>query len=153
MTLAQRVAQTEAELAARRQARQLSPETRALIDGYNTAHPLHAQFARYRYRREGNRFKSRYQHAESQGATVILPDGKTWASFSSSDADAGVGNRPARRSSQAACWGDSFALFVHYEHGGYFRAALASLKVGVAVGPPTAVGPQRADEGGRDGRV
>lgn len=153
MTSAQGVAQLEAEVLARRRARQIPPELMTLIDEYNDSHPVAAQLARYGYRRNKERWKSRYQHVTSQGATTIFPDGSRWASFSESDADAGVGNRPARRSSQAACWGDSFALFVHYEHGGDFRASLASLKVDVAIRPATAVGPHRADEGGRDGLI
>lgn len=127
MTIAQGVAQDEAEVLARRQARELPPETRALIDGYNAAHPIAGQFVRYGYRRDGGRWKSRYQHAASQGATSITND-TTWSSFSESDALAGVGNRPMRRASQSACFGDSFSLFVHYEHAGSFRAAVESLK-------------------------
>jgi hypothetical protein len=121
---AEHVEQNEAEVAARREARALPPEIRALIENYNQTHPLVEQLNRYGYVRDGNRFKSRYQHNGSQGATSILPDGVTWVSFSESDAQAGVGARPARASSQCACFGDAFSLYAHYEHGGSFRAAV-----------------------------
>lgn len=124
-TLAERVAQTEAEVAARRRANALPPAVSERIQRFNDAHPLPELLARYGYVRDGTRWRSRYQHG--QGATSVMPDGRVWTSFSGSDADAGVGQRPARPSSQCACWGDAFALFVHYEHGGNFRAALSAI--------------------------
>lgn len=124
-TMAERVAQDEAEIAARRRANAMPPEILARIEAYNASHPISEALARYGYQREGNRWRSRYQHG--QGATTILADGSAWVSFSASDADAGVGSKPSRASSQCAAWGDSFSLLVHYEHRGNFRAALATL--------------------------
>jgi hypothetical protein len=124
-TMAERVAQDEAEIAARRRANAMPPEIMARIEAYNANHAIPDQLARYGYRRDGMRWRSRYQHGI--GATSVLPDGKVWTSFSQSDADAGVGQKPMRPSSQCACWGDAFALFVHYEHAGSFRRALAAL--------------------------
>lgn len=121
----EKVAMDEAERLALRRNVELPPETLARLEAFNDAHPLPMMLEKYGYQRSRARWKSRYQHG--QGATTILPDGKVWVSFSMSDADAGVGNRPAKRTSQCACWGDSFALYCHYEHGGSFRAALASL--------------------------
>lgn len=123
-TVAERVERDEAETAALRRANALPDDVRFTIENYNALHPLVDALSRYGYVREGNRWRSRYQHG--QGATVILDVGR-WASFSASDADAGVGNKPLRSSSQCACWGDAFSLFVHYEHGGNFRRALAAL--------------------------
>ena len=122
---AQQIAADEAEEAALRRANTLPPEVSAKIEAYNEAHALPAQLERYGYRRDGMRWRSTNQHG--QGATVILPDGRRWATFSESDAQAGVGARPLRASSQTASWGDSFALYVAYEHRGNFRAALAAL--------------------------
>jgi hypothetical protein len=127
-TIAQGVAQDEAQRLAARRAREMPPELMAIIRGYNEAHPIAACLVRYGYRRDGNRWKSPHQSVASQGATTILPDGSTWVSFSESDAAAGVGNRPFKRSSQCACWGDAFGLFCHYEHAGSFRAALDALR-------------------------
>lgn len=122
---AQGVAQDQAAVAARRAANALPPEITAKIASYNASHPLPEQFVRYGYVREGNRWKSRFQHGI--GATSVLPDGMTWTSFSESDAANGVGMRPAKPSSQCACFGDCFSLYTFYEHHGNFRAALASL--------------------------
>jgi len=126
LTVAQGVAEQESVIRARRAARELDPETRGLIDEYNRLHPIVERLAAYGYRRDGNRWKSRHQHAASQGATTVLGD--SWVSFSESDAAAGVGSRPMLRSSQAACYGDAFSLYKAYEHAGSFRAALESLR-------------------------
>lgn len=125
LVFAQRIAADEAERAAMRRAAALPPEVMAKIERYNTAHPLVAELERYGYRRDGMRWKSRFQHG--QGGTVILDDGRTWVSFSESDAQAGIGQRPARASSQCSAFGDAFALYVAYTHNGNFRAALNSL--------------------------
>jgi len=122
---AQGVAQSEAERAALRRANAMPPELLAKIERYNTTHPLTGELQRFGYIRDGMRWRSRYQHG--QGATSVLPDGRVWTSFSESDAQAGVGQRPAKPSSQCACWGDSFALYVHYEHNNNSRAALSSI--------------------------
>jgi hypothetical protein len=125
-TMAERVAQDEAEIAARRRANALPPELLSIITEYNERNVIAEKLMQYGYRRDGVRYKSRYQHGI--GATSILPDGKVWTSFSQSDADAGLGSKPQRPSSQCACWGDAFALFVHFEHAGNFRRALSALQ-------------------------
>lgn len=122
----QRIAQDEAEQAALRRARAMPPEIVAKIEAYNSGHPLAAQLERYGYVRDGGRWKSPNQHGIA--ATSILPDGKRWTSFSESDAQSGVGQRPLRASSQCAVWGDAFSLYVAYEHRQNFRAALAALE-------------------------
>lgn len=127
-TIAEKVAQDEAEIAARRRARAMPPELMAKIEAYNESHPIAERLTAYGYRREGTRWKSPLQHG--QGATVILPDERRWVSFSQSDADGNVGASPMRASSQANAWGDSFALAVRWEHGGSFRRALAALPEG-----------------------
>jgi hypothetical protein len=47
-----------------------------------------------------------------------------WCSFSQSDMDAGLGQVA---SSKDVIFGDSFSLFLHYEHGGNFRAAIRAV--------------------------
>lgn len=123
-------AQEEAMQAALRRSYELPPELVEVIEAFNDSHPLPAMLTRYGYQRQRNRWKSRYQHG--QGATTILPDGRTWVSFSDSDASAGVGIRPIKRTSQCACWGTSFDLYKHFEHRGNFRTALASLRAPAA---------------------
>jgi len=126
LTRAQQVEASAAEAAARRAANALDPELQARIEQYNQSHPLIDRLRTYGYQRDGNRWRSRYQHG--QGATTVLPDGMTWVSFSESDAAEGVGRRPLRPSSQCSCFGDAFSLYVHYERGGSFRSALESLR-------------------------
>lgn len=129
---AQRIAQDEAERAAMRRAQALPPEIVAKIAAYNETHSLVAELERYGYRRDGMRWKSPLQSPNSQAATSILPDGKIWTSFSESDAAAGLGQRPARPSSQCTCWGDCFSLYTFWQHRGNFRAALNSLEPNAA---------------------
>lgn len=124
-TMAERVAQDEAEVAARRRANAMPPALLAKIEAYNAGHPIEERLIAYGYRREGSRWRSPLQHG--QGATVVLPGGARWVSFSQSDADGSVGALPARSSSQCTSWGDGFALFTRWEHGGSFRRALAAL--------------------------
>ncbi len=59
-----------------------------------------------------------------KGQLLYCRKTKRWVSFSQSDADGNVGASPMRSSSQASAWGDAFALFVRWEHGGSFRRAL-----------------------------
>ena len=122
---AQGIAQGAADEAERRRLNALPPEVAAKIEAYNATHPIPSQLERYGYVRDGNRWRSRYQHGI--GATSILPDGLRITSFSESDAQAGVGQRPFKASSQCACWSDSFGLYCHYEFNNDFRAALAAL--------------------------
>lgn len=119
-------AQEEAMQAALRRTYELPPELVEAIEAFNDAHPLPLMLARYGYQRQRNRWKSRYQHG--QGATTILPDGRTFVTFSDSDAQAGVGTVPHKRTSQCSAWGTAFDLFKHYEHRGNFRQALAAIR-------------------------
>lgn len=119
-------AQDEAMRAALRRTYELPPELAEAIEAFNDAHPLPQMLERYGYQRQRARWKSRYQHG--QGATTILPDGRTWVTFSESDAAAGVGTRPAKRTSQCAAWGTAFDLLKHFEYRGNFRAALAAIR-------------------------
>lgn len=123
----QRIARNEAEQAAMRRARALPPEVMAKIEAYNATHTIQAQLERYGYIRDGMRWKSPLQTRSSQAATSILPDNLHWTSFSESDAQAGVGQRPQRASSQCACWGDAFALRTFFEYRGNFRVSLEEL--------------------------
>src|SRR5262245_35648313 len=122
--MAQDVAMEEAERAALRRPSQFPEHLSALIQNYNATHPLADALRRYGYMREGQRWKSPFQHGIA--ATVILNDGMTWVSFSASDAAAGIGAVPSR-SSECSAWGDAFALFCHFEHGGSMSRALQAL--------------------------
>lgn len=116
-----RVAEHEADIERRRRQLEMPEELVKIIEQFNAEHSISDLLVQYGYTRDGSRWRSPYQHG--QGGTTILPDGKTWVSFSASDADAGVGMKP-KSDSQCARFGDAFALFVHYSHKGSWRSAL-----------------------------
>lgn len=124
--VSEKVQADEAKVAAMRARNALPPEILETIDQFNDMHPLPAMLIKYGYRKEGRRWKSRNQ--AGAGGTVILPDGRTFVSFSGSDADAGVGARPLRASSQAACYGSAMDLFRAHECNGSFREAIRRAK-------------------------
>jgi hypothetical protein len=111
-----------AQRAALKATTEFPPEVRAKIDRFNALNEISDLFAEYGYRRAGDRWKSKYQHPSSQPATAVFSDHAMWCSFSESDKDAGLGTP-----SDECIFGDAFALYLHYEHGGNFRAALASI--------------------------
>jgi hypothetical protein len=113
-----------AQRAALKATTEFPPEVRAKIDRFNSINEITDLLSEYGYRRAGDRWKSRYQHPTSQPATAIFPDHAMWCSFSESDKDAGLGTP-----SDECIFGDAFALFLHYAHGGNFRAALADIEL------------------------
>ncbi len=120
--VSEKVQADEAKVAAMRARNALPPEIVAVIEAYNDRHPLEGELARFGYKRTGRRWKSSNQHGAA--STVILPGGRTFVSFSASDADAGVGARPLRASSQAAAYGTAFDLLRTWLCRGSFREAL-----------------------------
>lgn len=68
----------------------------------------------------GNRGLSPLSSSDSPALT-ISSDGRLWHSHHGSDLAAGIGT-PDRNG--GGCWGSSFDLFVHFEHGGDFNAAV-----------------------------
>ncbi len=126
--VAQNEAMTAAEKAAHRARSGLPPEIAETIRTFNEQHDLREMLTRYGYVREGGRWKSPFQAVQSQGATTILPGGLIWATFSESDAQMGLGARPAKASSQCGAWGDAFSLLTYFEHNNNFRAALEAAR-------------------------
>ena len=96
---------------------------RLCIQKFNDTHDLVEQMHRYGYVRNGNTndFRSPLQTTESY-ATRVYPDSKKWVSHSGSDAAAGLGSAKGN-----FVWGDAFDLYRHYEHGGSFESAIASI--------------------------
>jgi hypothetical protein len=119
-------AMREAQREALKATTQFAPEVRAKIDRYNGLHEIGDLLSQYGYRRGGDRFKSRYQHPSSQPATAIFPGDEMWCTFSQSDIDAGLGTKSQDGDS---AFGDAFALYLHYEHGGNFRTALSAIEL------------------------
>ena len=92
------------------------------VDAFNLAYSIEDMLDRYQYERQGSsaHYRSRYQTSPSYATQNF---GTHWVSLSGSDASAGIG-RNKNISGNAYCWGDAFDLFVHYEHGGDFTAAV-----------------------------
>jgi hypothetical protein len=112
-----------AEAKARREKRErerlANPAGESPVDVFNAAHEVEDLLQRYGYTRQGssNHWRSPQQ---TSGSFATRCDGGHWVSLSGSDAAAGIGN--ASRSGSR--YGDAFDLFVFYEHGGDFTAAV-----------------------------
>jgi hypothetical protein len=89
------------------------------VDAFNAAHDVEDLLQRYGYTRQGssNHWRSPQQ---TSGSFATKCDGDHWVSLSGSDAAAGIGNV----SRSGFRYGDAFDLFVFYEHGGDFTAAV-----------------------------
>ena len=104
------------------------------IEAFNATNSIEALLIKYGYGRNGEAaWQSRYQTSNSY-ATINF--NTYWVSHSESDRKEGIGHtkcvdrRVANRrfkSRSQFCWGDAFDLFVHYEHGGDFDAAIKSV--------------------------
>ncbi len=98
------------------------PDDVSPVDAFNEAHSIEDLMLRYQYTRQGSsqHYRSRYQTSFSFATENF---GTHWVSLSGSDAAAGLG-RPKSIGEHSYCWGDAFDLFVHYEHGSDFDAAV-----------------------------
>ncbi|MBD9527841.1 DUF3987 domain-containing protein [Paracoccus sp. PAR01] len=107
-----------------------------VIGAYNEAHEVEDLLARFGYQRKSptsEHWRSPHQTSGSYATRVY--EGMTsqyWISQSESDRKAGVG--PATKQG-GACHGDAFDLFVHYEHGGDFKAAVRGYAEAIGLGP------------------
>lgn len=113
------------QLAELRKSTEMSEEVRQIIEAYNDSVEITDLLSQYGYKRLAGRWKSRYQADSSAAATAIFPDGSGWYSWSDSDRMAGVGRESP---GDGGVFGDAMSLFVHYEHDGNFRQAVAALR-------------------------
>ncbi|MBX7492653.1 helicase RepA family protein [Qipengyuania sp. 1NDW9] len=98
----------------------------SVIDEFNANNDLAGALASCGYKqdpRDPLNWRSPKQTSGSY-ATRIMDDGETWVSLSGSDAIAGVGQEFGGGQGR---YGDAFDLFVHFQHGGDFKAAVRSL--------------------------
>ena len=100
-------------------ARQAPTDTSSIVGAFNSAETIANLLAKYGYRqaRGGNDWRSPMQ---SSGSYATRDYGDHWTSLSGSDGAAGIG----RDSKTGGRHGDAFDLFVHFEHGGDFKAAI-----------------------------
>lgn len=115
-----RIAQEEAQrkrqerLEVQQQTGQVSP-----IDTFNEAYRAREMWESYGARGRGRRLLSPLSSSGSPAITVDEESG-LWYSHHGSDREAGIG-QPGKA---GGCWGDAFDLYVHFDHGGDFNAAL-----------------------------
>jgi putative DNA primase/helicase len=91
------------------------------VDAFNAAHTVADLFVRYRYTQAGssNDWRSPFQ---SSGSFATRDCGDYWVSLSDSDDAQDIGAKTAN----GHRYGDAFALFAHFEHGGDFTKAVAA---------------------------
>jgi type II secretory pathway pseudopilin PulG len=117
------------ERAAKREA---NPQQTDPVDEFNARYAISDMFAKYGY----TQLASTDQWHSPNQSTKSYPvrDFKDhWVSLSGSDVAAGIGNQK-----DFYCWGDAFDLFVHYEHGGDFTAAVRAFGEEINPAKPTA---------------
>lgn len=132
--------QAEAQAAKERQRRQeeraakraANPQQCDPVDEFNARYTVSDMLAKYGYTQLGgsDQWHSPNQSTKSYPVKVINDH---WVSLSGSDVAAGIGNKK-----DFYCWGDAFDLFVHYEHGGDFTAAVRAYGQEVNPSKPTA---------------
>jgi len=123
--------------------RQKFPDEVSPVDAFNADHSIEDLLARYQYERHGSsqHYRSRYQTSPSYATENF---GTHWVSLSGSDAAAGVG-RPKSLGENSYCWGDAFDLFVHYEHGSDYSAAVRAY--GAEINPAKAAASEMPENG------
>lgn len=100
-------------------ARQVPNNDSSIVDGFNSAETVANLLAKYGYQQAGqsNDWRSPFQQS---GSYATRDCGAYWISLSASDAAAGLG----QDSMSGQRFGDAFDLFVHFDHGGNFGAAV-----------------------------
>ncbi len=91
----------------------------SIVEAFNANHDLTAEMERHGYSRKGQGRDWRSPYSTTGSYAVRAFDG-FWISLSASDAAAGIGNTAP----SGARIGDAFDLFVHFDHGGDFKAAV-----------------------------
>lgn len=132
--------QAEVQAAADRKRRQeeraakraANPQQCDPVDEFNARYKVSDMLAKYGYTQlaSSNQWHSPNQSTKSY---PVRDFGDHWVSLSGSDVAAGIGNKK-----DFYCWGDAFDLFVHYEHGGDFTAAVRAFGQEVNPSKPTA---------------
>lgn len=87
------------------------------VEAFKDAYDLELMLATFGYRKRGTRYLSPLSTSGVAGVTI--KDGSNWVSSHGSDVSAGIG-----KVSGSQCSGDVFDLFVFFEHGGDYRAAV-----------------------------
>jgi type II secretory pathway pseudopilin PulG len=132
--------QAEAQAAKERQRRQeeraakraANPQQVDPVTEFGERYTVSDMLAKYGYTQLAS---SDQWHSPNQSTKSypVKDFGDHWVSLSGSDVAAGIGNKK-----DFYCWGDAFDLFVHYEHGGDFTAAVRAYGQEINPSKPTA---------------
>ena len=132
--------QSEAQAAKERQRRQeeraakraANPQQVDPVTEFGERYKVSDMLAKYGYKQLAS---SDQWHSPNQSSKSypVRDFGDHWVSLSGSDVAAGIGNQK-----DFYCWGDAFDLFVHYEHGGDFTAAVRAYGQEINPSKPTA---------------
>lgn len=114
-------AEAEAKAKAWREwkAKQAPTDTSSIVDAFNSTHAVADLLERYGYKRAGQS-KDYRSPMQTSGSYATRDYGDYWITLSASDAAADIG----RDTKTGQRFGDAFDLFVHFEHGGDFKAAI-----------------------------
>lgn len=104
---------------------QAPTDTSSIVDAFNSASSVADLLTHYGYQRAGNSNDYRSPFQQSSGSYATRDFGDFWISLSASDAAQGIG----RETKTGQRFGDAFDLFVHFEHGGDFAAAVRAYAV------------------------
>ena len=113
----------EARAARDKRKAKVQPGVLSPLDAYNSAHTVAELLERYGYTQNGPSvdWRSPFQ---SSGSYATRDFGDYWISLSESDDAQGIGTKTVN----GHRYGDAFALFVHFEHGGNFKRALTAYR-------------------------
>jgi len=147
-------AEAEREFARRRLGSVEAPRQHNVVAAFNASHSLADSLVEYGYDqspKDPRDFRSPLQTSGSYATRIMTADDgdEFFTSLSVSDAAAGIG-----REAKSGCrFGDAFDLYVHFEHGGDFRAALRGISAagGAAlIEPPGSIPRELAEATGPD---
>ena len=113
----------EARAARDKRKAKVQPGVLSPIGAYNSARTVAELLERYGYTQNGPSvdWRSPFQ---SSGSYATRDFGDYWISLSESDDAQGIGTKTVN----GHRYGDAFALFVHFEHGGNFKRALTAYR-------------------------
>ena len=95
-----------------------NPDKVEPVDAFNANHTIEQLLDKYGYK-NNNGSQHWRSPLQTSGGYSTKNFGEHWVSLSESDVNAGIGSQK-----KSHCWGDAFDLFVHYEHGGDYTAAV-----------------------------
>lgn len=117
----QRERKARLEQSRQRATKRMQSGEKSPVAAYNGAYDWRDLWQQYGAKRIGKGFVSPYSESSKAGIKELPDEPGKWVSHHGSDIAHGVGKVSADGST---CFGDAFDLFVHFENGGDYKAAL-----------------------------